>query len=479
MNPRGQLFQELQGGYSVESGVFKALYPDIPVRLTRLGRYESRVFETLAADDDLARLGRVSAISNSEMHENVLASRLFGGVSKVQHDPIIGYFSGLYAGHVLSGDYRMEGSSGGFATWLLVQLLRSGEIDGVIHAKKMPPDDSVLFRYAISSTEEEIRAGSKSKYYPLEAGEVLANAKLAGGRYAVTGIPSFIREFRLLVEEDASFANCIRFAVGLICGHQKSTRYADAIAWEQGISPGNLIDIDFRKKIPGARADEYVTEIRGIVDESEVVITKTASEVFVSSWSHGFFKSKFSDYSDDAFNETADVAIGDAWLPQYASDYRGTNLVIVRNPVVQRLVDEGIANGALRMDAIDPVSVVRSQPGLVRHARDELPYRLFRADARGVWRPKLRTQPDPDLPSLRRTIQDVREQIAAESHIHFERAVQLGDWSHFVDKMKPLVDRHNSLYALANARQVLRGGPVAVFRRGLREVRRRFGRKPD
>jgi len=467
--------REIEGGYSIQSGVFAAVNPKIEVKLNRFGQYEANIDPASLSEHELESLAHVSAMSNHERNEQALASTLFGHIPGIKHNRLLGYYSGIYAGYVQVGDYRANSSSGGIATWLLVQLLEKELVDGVIHVQPSLGQDGVLFNYAISRTVEQIRAGAKSRYYPMDLSEVLRAAKEAGGRYAVTGIPGFITELRLLAEHDPCFKRAIAFTIGLICGHQKSTKYAEAIAWEHGIKPGNLVSIDFRKKIEGKSADEYVTELRGIVGGQEVVLTKEASEVFVSSWSHGFFKAKFSDFTDDLFNETADVALGDAWLPQYACDYKGTNLVIVRNPVIAKIIGDALACGDLHLDPLTPEMAIRSQPGLVRHAYDELPYRLARADRRKTWRPIKRLEANANIPFLRRKIQDVREEIAIQSHIHYERAVELDDWSYFVKKMKPLLDRHSLLYALTDARHILRKGLPYLVKRAMRGLRRRIG----
>ncbi len=469
-----RLLAEINGGYSVQSGVFGAINPRIATLMTPLGQYEAAIDPETLTDDELVELARVSAMSNDEVDESDVADALFSGVPGIAHDELVGYYSGLFAGFVVSGDYRSRGSSGGVTTWLLTQLLERGMVDGVIHARAGSEGDEVKFRYAISNTPDEVREGSKSRYYPLDLSEVLRAAKRSGGRYAVTGIPSFVMELRLLALLDAEFRAAIKFVIGLICGHQKSAKYAEAIAWERGIRPGDLRTVDFRKKIEGKSADEYITELRGKIGDEDVVLTCEAGDVFVSSWSHGFFKAKFSDFTDDLFNETADVALGDAWLPKYSSDHRGTNLVIVRNPEIASVITDGVESGELELEPLDVDSVIRSQPGLVRHAHDELPYRLHRADQRHEWRPLKRVEASPDLPLLRRRIQDVREQIAEQSHIHYRTAVELGDWSYFVAKMKPLVDRHNALYSLTDAKRILRKGPVHFIRRAVREIRRRI-----
>ncbi len=475
MTLRSKAFvSEVEGGFSVQSGVFAAVNPKITVGLNRFGQFEAQLDLAALSEQELEELARVSAMSNHELNEDVLGSQLFGHVPGIRHEPLLGYHSGIYAGYVKSGDYRATSSSGGLATWLLVQLVQRRLVDGVIHVRPSSGEDKLLFKYAISRTVEEVRAGAKSRYYPMDLSQVLRAAKETGGRYAVTGIPSFITELRLLAEHDAEFKDAIAYTLGLICGHQKSTKYAEAIAWEHGIHPGALHSVDFRKKIEGKSADEYITELKGTSGDVDVTVSKEATEVFVSSWSHGFFKAKFSDFTDDLFNETADVALGDAWLPQYAADYRGTSLVIVRNPIIAGIIDEGLASGDLHLDTLSAESAIRSQPGLVRHAYDELPYRLARADRRGSWRPVKRVQANDGIPFLRKKIQDVREQIAEQSHVHYQRAVELGDWSYFVRKMKPLVDRHSLLYALTDARRILGKGFPYLAKRALRGAKRRL-----
>jgi coenzyme F420-reducing hydrogenase beta subunit len=473
-SPSDAFIRELEGGYAIQSGVFAAVNPKVSIALNAFGQYEAKVEIGALTEQELLELASVSAMSNHEFNEDVLGARLFGGVPGIKRRKLIGYYSDIYAGYVQAGSYRLQASSGGIGTWLLIQLLNKGLIDGVIHVKPAEDDGGILFRYTISSTEGEIRAGAKSRYYPMDLSQVLRTAKEQGGRYAITGIPSFIAELRLLAQHDAEFGRVIAYTVGLVCGHQKSTKYAEAIAWEHGIRPGSLKSIDFRKKIEGKSADEYITELTGMIGGSEVAVTKEASEVFVSSWSHGFFKSKLSDFTDDLFNETADVALGDAWLPEYAGDYRGTNLVIVRNPIVADIIRGGLENGDLHLDSIGPEMAIRSQPGLVRHAYDELPYRLAKVDRRGEWRPVKRVDADDGLMFLRKKIQDVREQIAEQSHIHYKTAVELNDWSYFVRKMKPLVDRHSLLYALTDTRRILNKGPAFLAKRAFRDVKRRL-----
>ncbi|WP_263853521.1 coenzyme F420 hydrogenase/dehydrogenase beta subunit N-terminal domain-containing protein [Lactiplantibacillus pentosus] len=176
-------------------------------------------------------------------------------------------------GHVLEGNYRKNGSSGGFVTWICSQLLRHDYIDAVIHVKESKQAGK-LFEYGISRNELELDAGAKTKYYPVEYSEVIKTVKNVPGRYAVVGLPSYIMELRLLSEQDPVVKERLKFMIGLVCGHQKTTKFAEFLAWQCGIKPGDLKSINFRKKQDDAPASKYAIELVGIVDGKEQTIVK-------------------------------------------------------------------------------------------------------------------------------------------------------------------------------------------------------------
>lgn len=434
-------------GYTVGSGAYAVADPNISVRLSDFGffEYSSSVRQILLSSPTAKA---VCAMGSGNPSETTVAAAQFGHLNRVRHHATIGYYTQLLAGHVRVGDFRVNGSSGGFTTWLLVEMLNKGLIDGVIHVKANPKGSSLLFDYGVSRTPEEVIAGAKSRYYPVEFSRVLNDIVETDGRFALVGIPSHIYEARLLSLSSAEVRSRIRYTVGLICGHQKSTKYAECIGWQFGIEPGDLESIEFRKKVLGRTADQYVMELTGRVKGEPVTLTVTQSETFVADWGHGFFKAKFSDYSDDALNETADVAVGDAWLPQYTRDSLGNNVVIVRHPDIAALVTEGIGNGALALVEIDEDTLVDSQAALVRHMRDELPYRLYLSDRHGEWRPARRTMAAHDLPLLRKCVQRLRMRISEQSHIQYRRAVEVGDWGYFERAMRPYLGLYTLVYRL-------------------------------
>lgn len=424
----------ISGGYDVASGVFSAVSPDVRTELDPCGRYVTRV-PAAGPAAGWAALDRVAAMSGAHPGVAAIAAELYGRRPGASHAPHVGWHVGLWAGHIVEGDYRSRGSSGGIATWLACQLLDRGLIDGLVHVKPSPAGGP-LFTYQLSRTAEQIRAGASSRYYPVELSAVLAEVRDAPGRYALVGIPSVVFEVRLLARHDPVYAERIAYLIGLVCGHQKTTAYADALAWESGIVPGALTGIDFRVKTGSPPAYDYLTRMTGRIDGRPASVVKRQDELFAADWGRGMFKAAFSDYTDDALGEAADITLGDAWIPPWTRDPDGTNIVICRHPDLQRILDEGAAAGAVSLAAITVADVERSQAGLIRHTQD-LGWRLRRQDQRGRWRPVTRMAATTRIPWTRKAVQAIRGRIAERSHDHYRRAVALADWGHFRRRMRP------------------------------------------
>ncbi len=435
--------------YCIKSGTYHVNGAELSMKLNEYGEYIPHI-QGNAADATL-----LDAMSNQDINEDVIADELFARIPQIKKNPLIGYYKSLYAGYVSEGNYRRNASSGGMGTWIFKELFERGLIDGVIHVKPANDGDGILFKYAISRSIEEIQAGAKTKYYPAELSQVLKIVLEVPGKYAVIGIPSFIMEVRLLAKYNPIIKERIAFTIGLICGHQKTTKYAEALAWEFGIAPGNITSIDFRKKIDGLPATDYLMEISGMVDGKVTTFSRRHDLFFASNWGHGFFKPQFSDYTDDALNETADVALGDAWLPGYVEDSKGNNIVIARNEIIDQIISEGIASGKLHFDALSEQQILRSQSGLIHHIKDELPYRLYKKDQKQEWRPKKRVAASNNIPMLKKWVQDVRELIVEKSAANYQIALKKNDWAYFQKSMQPYVFVYKVIYKLIRMQQSL------------------------
>jgi len=447
----------------VNSGVWDVFAKDGTTRLDSRGL---PAFDRPVAsldDDEVEELLGLAAFGRNGPLENEIASELFASDSDVHRDPVLGYFRSTLVGHVKDETQRAASSSGGLTTWILTSLLAAGEIDAVLHMKAGGSES--LFEYAISRTEADIRSGAKTRYYPGHLGEHLKTVLNSSERYAVVGIPSVLYELRLASKRSPELGQRLKVFVGLVCGHQKSAHYADSLGWQLGVAPGQLTDIDFRVKLPGRKASQYGTYVRGLDGSgTEIENTVETSVLYGTDWGLGFFKPRFSDVSDDVFNETADVVLGDAWLPEYLGDWHGHNIIVTRSRLIDELLREGSRSGELRLTDVEPSAVIRSQAGLVRHGRDMLSVRLLHLRRMGVWVPRMRYESGSTRQILRGIVQRLRLRLSSESHSAFSAARVAGDWNAFPRRMHKYTRRYERAYAAVKAMAQSRGRLVRLLK---------------
>lgn len=338
-------------------------------------------------------------------------------------DPWIGRYESLFVGHAAEGNFRESGSSGGITSWLAVELLRSGTVDRVIHVVPAASgvDADRLFAYDVSASEDAVRRGAKSRYYPVDLAAALRVIRSSPGRYAITGVPCFIKALRLLAENDPEISERIAVTIGLFCGHMKSARFAESLAWQMGCEPGTARALDFRVKDATRPANWY----RARVEAADG--TRREQDwwhLADGDWGAGYFQNSACNYCDDVTAETADIAFGDAWVEPYSSDGHGTNVVVVRSPALLPILQRAAEQGRLSLNEVDAAFVRQTQDAGLRHRREGLAYRL--TWHRGGLPVRKRVAPDRRLNLRRKLIYRARAAISWWSHRQFALARRLG-----------------------------------------------------
>lgn len=381
----------------------------------------------------------VCPFSQKNNVESLIGQAAFGNFEGIHLDDYSGYHLKSYAGYVQENDYRDKGSSGGMGSWIAAKLLETNRVDGIIHVKSSVNKNDVLFDYQVSSDIESLSHGAKSKYYPIEMSQVLKFVKENQGRYAIIGIPCYIKGVRLLEKQDPIIKERIKYHIGLVCGHLKSDMFAKSIGWQLGIEPDKLEYIDFRKKLPNRAANDYGVAVRG---KNEEYIAPTKS-LYTTNWGQGFFKYNACEFCDDVLAETADVTVGDAWLPEYSEDTKGTNVIVVRHPDIQKIFEEH--EKSVYLEEIDSEKVYQSQAGGFRHRREGLSYRLYLKDEANEWRPLKRVEPSNKHTKKRKKIFGKRYNLSKESFNAYKIAKEKGDFQAFINYMDPLVKDYQKL----------------------------------
>jgi coenzyme F420-reducing hydrogenase beta subunit len=351
-------------------------------------------------------------------NEDEIAEDLWPNLPRDQH---IGSYLKPIACNITDAGQREHSSSGGLGTWLAMQLLKTGKVDGVVHVKEnvsqTSSNDTPLFSYAISKTCEEIQNGAKTRYYPVTLSGVLELLAHSNGRYAIVAIPCFAKALRQLVHENKIAPDKIGFIIGLVCGHMKSRYFAEYLAWQKGVTPGSLKGFNFRAKLSGHSASDY--GFRMITDDRDE--TYPMNTVKGRDWGEGLFKLRACEFCDDVLAECADIAIGDAWLPDYVNNPLGTNIAVVRNDELAALISEGKASGQLKVDDLTPADISKSQSSGLRHRREGLAHRLAVGTRNSTFVPEKRVKPKVATGN-RKAIYNLRLEIAETSNAAFNLA---------------------------------------------------------
>ncbi len=395
----------VRSGLCIGCGACASVDPGLDMQLDRYGQFHPAGM----ASAPIARLCPFSPVASNE---DQIGAALFPAATHV--DNRICRYEAAYFGYAADSGFRDEGSSGGLTNWMACELLRLDMVDGVVHVGPGRTDrGEPLFGYRISRTAEQVRARAKSRYFPVELSQVLEEIRATPGRYAVVGIPCFIKAVHLLRASDPTFAERIVYTLGLFCGHMKSAGFAASLAGQLGYELGEVSHFEFRRKDASRPANWYRAEAEGPGGETRA---EDWWHMVDGDWGAGFFQNAACDYCDDVVAELADISFGDAWIDPYQADGRGTNVMIVRNKVLQQLVVQARAEARIVLDDTDADGVVATQAAGFRQRREGLAYRLASRGHRGII-PIKRVVPRTTGISLRRkAIYNMRQGISRWSH---------------------------------------------------------------
>ena len=247
---------------------------------------------------------------------------------------------------------------------------------------------------------------------------MLRAIRAAPGRYAVVGVPCFIKAVHLLRKHDPVLHERITHTLGLFCGQLKSARFAESFAWQLGTEIERVQAVEYRIKDAGRPANWYRAHLT-------LAGGGTRAEgwwhLVDGDWGAGSFQTSACNMCDDVVAETADIAFGDAWVEPYSSDGRGTNVVIVRSPELCDMVEAAVSAGRLALETVGADFIIQTQAAGLRHRREGLAYRL-------TWRrrgviPRKRVAPSAaNLPLRRRLVYRTRAAVSRWSHRMFALA---------------------------------------------------------
>jgi coenzyme F420 hydrogenase subunit beta len=397
-----------------------------------IGMWQADLDAVSAADREIA--SQVCPFSDDSPSEDELDAPT-AATTNMPQGPRVGRYSTVAAGRRRDDDRAMESSSGGLTSWIVEQLVERGEVDAVINVG--PGSGGRLFDFEVTDG----RVDKKSQYHSVTFNGVLRDIRGDGRRYVFVGVPCYVKAARTLAQRDEVLAEQLLFYVGLVCGHMKSSFFAESLAWQVGVGPSELEAVDFRLKNRDRPSNAYDFGARAEGDE-DWRRSRTGA-LIGGEWGHAAFQPEACNFCDDIFAETADVVLGDAWLSEYMDDWRGTNLVISRNPLIDELLASPQAEADLELDPLTVDRACASQAGNFRHRRDGMQVRLADDIAAGLPVPAKRFPPRLDhVSSHRKDLIRKRREISRESNRLFSDARTTGRLDDYLVPMRRMIDEY-------------------------------------
>lgn len=417
------------------------------------GEYNASEVKPCTTDCGLCQ--KVCPFGVSKENESTIGERLYGAIPGIHHCSETGYYLATYVGH--SEKHRPTSASGGAVTCLLETLLSNDAVDHVICVAPTS-DPEKLFEFKVFSTLNEVRTGAGSAYYPVEMSAAIREVLETPGRYAIVGLPCFIKAVRLAQKSSIKLRERIIVTIGLVCGQLKNKHFTDYIASLAGVRE-KVTGVHYRGKERDQPANNYHFTFTTDGSEKHRIFW---DEGISEAWTNRWFTPEACNYCDDVFAECADITCMDAWLPEYSADYRGTSLMLVRSPLVQELIEQG---HGINIKPISIERVMQSQAGVVAVKRHQLAYRLYLNERQGHTAPVKRVAPARPKNFFLRQEVALKERMRNISHDRW--ATGLTDAEKFRDGMRPHLKRLAARRRLSYA--------ITLPVKALRFVRRRYG----
>jgi coenzyme F420 hydrogenase subunit beta len=400
----------VKGDFCVGCGICAAICPqkNLEIRDNKYGEYVP--YKTHECDFICGLCLEVCPFS-SHQNETQIGEKLYGSIEGIKYLSETGYYLGSYVGY--SHKFRNKGASGGITTWILTKLINKNVVDYIICVTPQE-NSSKLFDFEIFNDEDSIIKSSGSAYYPVEMSQVIQKVLDTPGRYAITGLPCFLKALRLAAQKNKILRERIRVTVGLTCGQLKNKQYTVYLSTLAKVK-GELKKVSYRGKSPENTANNYFFHC---INEKEEEGRVFFNEAYLP-WSNRWFTLKACNFCDDIFAELADITLMDAWLPEYSHDYRGTNLFIVRSPLIKKILNEGSGEEEIDINTVSINKIIQSQLGVIEIKRKQLPYRVHLEKKKGVNVPVKRFDYDKRLEFFKKREIELKNKMQKRSKEYF------------------------------------------------------------
>jgi coenzyme F420 hydrogenase subunit beta len=345
------------GGLCIGCGLCRAMAgaDRISMVTTPEGRERPVVTETLC-DEDLAA---INAVCPGTRIEGADPSNI---ATEAETDLIWGPAlpTTMAIAHAADPEVRFRGAAGGVLTALGQYLLRTGEVEAILHVM-VSPDAPMRSVATVSETPEDVLAAAASRYGPAA---VLADfdAVLSQGRpFAVIAKPCDIGAVRRAMARDERARELVRYCLTLACGGASDLGKSFDVLDGLGVAERDLTLFRYR-----GHGNPGPTRI-------ETKDGRNFELTYDDMWGGdvGWRIQPRCKICPDAIGESADLVSADCWPGggPVAED-EGFNAVFARTRTGGQLLERAVADGALTIvRPIDFRDLDNFQPHQVRKKR--------------------------------------------------------------------------------------------------------------
>ncbi len=272
-----------------------------------------------------------------------------------ERETVLGPAIACYIGYSEDAFVRFNASSGGIITSMNMHLLSTDSFDGIVcvrQSKQNLYENEVI----LAQSADEILSASGSRYSPAFVCRGIRDLSLKKGRrYIFVGKPCDIQAAIKYERLEKGFEF---LKIALFCAQTPSME-----ATREAVTSGAINTSE--AKAVQYRGNGWPGWFRVLASDGSVLLQRRYHDVWNSILCRRKYSNKRCFLCHDCTGEFADIAVGDAWLPQYMGNSPGHSIVITRTPRGQETVDRCIDANVLHLEETDQSNVIKAQTSLL------------------------------------------------------------------------------------------------------------------
>ena len=280
------------------------------------------------------------------------AGKIFGTPDPGTIRRYLGQFEACYLGYARQPELRIRAASGGMVSAVLIYLLERGIIQEALISRIVVREGRIGAEAFIARSRKEILSGQSSIYMEFPLAREFRRLADVEGHLAVVALPCHLQQLHRWETRHPALKEKIRLRIGLICGRSSSKNLLQKVLEKKGIQEQDVADMRFRQGhwrgqmkfwLRGGREIEFPFQdfslYRNLHFECEMKCL----------------------HCQDLVGDSADLACGDAWLPELKQQASKHSIAIARTRQAAAWVDEMIERGYLTMQRVPPQTIFRAQ----------------------------------------------------------------------------------------------------------------------